>query len=176
MDDLGRRLADGEDNAFTEVVDRYSRKVYALCYRVLRDEEDARDMTQEVFVRVYSKRRSFKGGSSLYTWIYRIALNMCLSRLKKQRAGMIPLDDVEPYLAAPDESGSEEGHALARRVARAIESLPPKQRAVFAMRFYDQMAFKDIADVMGTTIGAAKANHHFALERLRAMLGGRDAE
>jgi RNA polymerase sigma factor (sigma-70 family) len=172
MNDLGRRLVDGDESAFNQVVEEYSRKVYALCFRVLRDEEDARDMTQEIFVRVYSKRRSFKGRSSIYTWIYRIALNMCLSHMNKRKVRVIPLEDVEPVLAAKEAATTDGSVELRRQVAGALESLPPKQRAVFSMRFYDKMSFKEIADVTGTTVGAAKANHHFALERLRTLLGG----
>jgi RNA polymerase sigma-70 factor (ECF subfamily) len=175
MNDLGRRLADGEDDAFDQVVEQYSRRVYALCYRVLRNEEDAKDMTQEVFVRVYSKRASFKGKSSLYTWIYRIALNMCFSHLKKQKAKMVPLEDVEPVLATRQDAGTDQKEELRQLVTQALENLPPKQRAVFSMRFYDKMAFRDIAEAMGTTVGAAKANHHFAVERLRALLSGDSA-
>lgn len=172
MDDLGRRLADGEESAFNRVVEEFSRRVYALCYRVLRNEEDARDMTQEVFVRVYSKRRSFEGRSSLYTWIYRIALNMCFSHLKKRKIKTVPLEDVQPFLAAREGVEGDENRELRRQVAGALECLPPKQRAVFALRFYEKLSFKEIARIMGTTVGAAKANHHFALERLRKMLGG----
>jgi len=174
MNDLGRRLAEGDDDAFTDVVHMYSRRVYALCYRVLRDEEEAKDMVQEVFLRVYSKRASFKSKSSLYTWIYRIALNMCFSYLKRQRARTVPFDEVEPMLAQRESSGPGRESELRAMVGRAMENLPPKQRAVFAMRFYDKMSFKDIAEAMGTSLGAAKANHHFAVEKLRQMLKGVD--
>jgi RNA polymerase sigma factor (sigma-70 family) len=172
MNDLGRRLADGDEGAFNQVVEEYSRKVYALCFRVLRDEEEAKDMTQEVFVRIYAKRQSFKGKSSIYTWIYRIAVNMCISHMKKHKATVVPLEHVEPYLAAREDAPVDGGMDLKRQVASALEGLPPKQRAVFSMRFYDKMSFKEIANATGTTVGAAKANHHFALERLRAILGG----
>ncbi len=174
MSDLGRRFADGDESAYKGVVEQYSRKVYALCYRVLRDEEDARDMVQEVFVRVYSKRSSFKGKSSLYTWIYRIALNMCFSHLKKRKAKTIPLEDVEHMLAVKEVAVADRGRRLRALVGGALENLPPKQRAVFSMRFYDKLSFKEIAEVMGTTVGAAKANHHFAVEKLRGMLSGVD--
>jgi RNA polymerase sigma factor (sigma-70 family) len=100
MDELGKRLACGDEDAFDETVERYSRKVYGLCYRVLRDREEAKDMTQEVFVRVYTKHKTFKGKSSLYTWIYRIALNMCFSHLKKRKAATVPFDEMERVLAA----------------------------------------------------------------------------
>jgi RNA polymerase sigma-70 factor (ECF subfamily) len=166
------RFAEGDDEAYTQVVEQYGRKVYALCYRVMRNEEDAKDMVQEVFVRLYSKRSSFGGRSSLYTWIYRITLNMCFSQLKKRKAGTIPLEDVEPVLAAKEEAGADRSRELRALLGNAMESLPPKQRAVFSMRFYDKMSFKDIAEAMGTTVGAAKANHHFAVEKLRKMLSG----
>jgi RNA polymerase sigma factor (sigma-70 family) len=171
MSDLGRRFASGDEDAFTQVIETYSRKVHALCYRVLRDEEEAKDMVQEVFVRVYSKRTSFKGRSSLYTWIYRIALNMCFSQLRKPKATMIPLDDVERTLSARRVDDGNRQAELENLVSRALGSLPPKQRAVFAMRFYEKMTFKEISEAMGTTVGAAKANHHFAVERLRRILG-----
>jgi RNA polymerase sigma-70 factor (ECF subfamily) len=99
---------------------------------------------------------------------------MCLSHMKKHKARMVPLEEVEPFLAARPDPGPGELPELRRQVAAALTSLPPKQRAVFSMRFYDKMSYKEIAAVMGTSIGAAKANHHFALERLRQLLGGGD--
>jgi RNA polymerase sigma factor (sigma-70 family) len=170
MDDLGRRFKDGDEDAFNLVVAEYSRRVYALCYRMLRDEEDARDMTQEVFVRAYSRRGSFGGRSSLYTWIYRIGVNMCLSSIRKRKVRTVPLDDVEPFLAAGGHDGPGDRADLRRLVSGALMRLPPKQRAVFSLRFYERMPFKEIARVTGTTVGAAKANHHFALEKLRSVL------
>jgi len=170
MDDLGRRLAEGDDEAFTEVVGRYAKRVYALCYRLLRNEEEARDMAQEVFVKIYLKRKSFKGSSQVYTWIYRIALNMCFSALKARKAVTVPLEEVEGFLAA-DPQREDPTAELEALVAKALEHLPPKQRGVFVMRFYDKLAFADIAEAMGTSQGAARANFHFAVERLRRVLG-----
>jgi RNA polymerase sigma-70 factor (ECF subfamily) len=172
MSDLGRRFASGDESAFDQVVDEYARKVHALCYRVLRDEEEAKDMAQEVFLRIYRKRKSFKGRSSLYTWIYRVALNMCFSHMKKRKSGMVPLEAVEHTLASrPAEDDSPERIDLEESVKKAMESLPPKQRAVFALRFFDKMSFKEVAGTMGTSVGAAKANYHFAVERLRVIIG-----
>jgi RNA polymerase sigma-70 factor (ECF subfamily) len=169
MSDIEGRFASGDEEAFSQVVEQYSRKVYALCYRVLRDEEEAKDMAQEVFVRAYTKRGSFKGRASLYTWIYRIALNMCFSHLKKRRVPMVPLDDVEARLAArPAAQNASAGRE--QILARAIDGLPPKQRAVFSMRFYEKMTFKDIADATGRSVGGAKANYHFAVRRLRDIV------
>jgi RNA polymerase sigma-70 factor (ECF subfamily) len=171
MSDLGKRLAEGDDRAFTEVVEQYSRKVYALCYRILRDQEEARDMAQEVFVKVYAKRRSFGGRSQVYTWVYRIAVNLCLSALKRRKLETVPLDQVEPILAAGNADDGDCPVDLEALVASALRQLPPKQRSVFAMRFYDKLAFAEIAAAMGTSTGAAKANFHFAVERLRRLVG-----
>jgi len=180
MDDLGKRFADGDDDAFSEVIRQYSRRVFALCYRLLRNEEDARDMAQEVFVRAYSKRTSFKARSSLYTWIYRIALNLCFSELKRRKTQpallSIPLEDVQDLVAAGPDEPSEGPERLEALLAGALESLPPKQRSVFVMKFYDKMTYVEIAKAAGTSVGAAKANFHFAVERLRSTLAGKASE
>ena len=171
MDELSNRFAQGDETAFDEVVKRYSMKVYRLCYRILRNEEEARDMAQEVFVRVYEKRGKFGGRSALYTWIYRIATNMCLTRLKKARIQTVPLDAVEGVLEAKEDVGYPDFRDLERAVANAMVKLPPRQRAVFAMRFFDKMSVKEIAEATGTTTGAVKANFHHAVRHLKEILG-----
>lgn len=171
MDDLGKRFAEGDDDAFSEVIKQYSRRIFALCYRLLRNEEDARDMAQEVFVRVYGKRASFKARSSLYTWVYRIALNMCFSELKRRKIRPVPLEEVEGLLAAKPDEPSDAPARLEPLLAGALGSLPPKQKGVFIMRFYDRMSYAEIAEAAGTSVGAAKANFHFAVQRLRSILG-----
>jgi RNA polymerase sigma-70 factor (ECF subfamily) len=171
MDDLSTRFAQGDETVFEEVVNRYSRRVYELCYRILRNEEEARDMAQEVFVRVYEKRGKFGGRSALYTWIYRIATNMCLTRLKKFKVQTVPLDAVEGTLEADQGGGDPDYSRLEREVSAAMAQLPPRQRAVFAMRFFDKMSVKEIAQATGTTTGAVKANYHHAVRHLKEILG-----
>ncbi|MGD9140408.1 MAG: RNA polymerase sigma factor [bacterium] len=171
MDELSNRFAQGDETVFEEVVNRYSHKVYELCYRILRNEEEARDMAQEVFVRVYEKRGKFGGRSALYTWIYRIATNMCLTQLKKTRIQTVPLDAVEAVLEARPGDGDPDYGDLERAVAKAMVQLPPRQRAVFSMRFFDKMSVKEIAQATGTTTGAVKANFHHAVKHLKEMLG-----
>lgn len=171
MDELSYRFASGDETVFEEVVEQYSRRVYELCYRILRHEEEARDMAQEVFVRVYQKRNKFKGRSALYTWIYRIATNMCLTRLKKLKVQTVPLDLVEGVLEARPDGGNPDYSRLERAVAGAMAELPPRQRAVFSMRFFDKMSLKEVAQATGTSVGAVKANYHHAVKRLRDILG-----
>jgi RNA polymerase sigma factor (sigma-70 family) len=170
MDELSNRFASGDETVFEEVVEKYSRKVYGLCYRILRDEEEARDMAQEVFVRVYEKRGKFGGRSALYTWIYRIATNMCLSRLKKLKVQTVPLDAVEGVLEARPDGRDPDYSRLERAVSGAMAQLPPRQRAVFSMRFFDKMSLKEIAQTTGITVGAVKANYHHAVRHLRDIL------
>ncbi len=177
MNELGRRLAKGDEDAFTQIVERFSRQVFAVCFRILRDTEEAKDMVQEVFTRVYVKRKSFKGHSSVYTWIYRIAVNLCLSQIKRTRVQTVPLDDVAYRLASRTSLPDTKSQMLKDVIAKLIEALPPKQRAVFILRFYERLSFKEIAEVTGTSIGAAKANYHFAVEHLRRLAqGGEDFE
>lgn len=171
MDELSTRFASGDETVFDEVVNTYSRRIYELCYRILRNEEEARDMAQEVFVRVYEKRGKFGGRSSLYTWIYRIATNMCLTRLKKIKVQTVPLEAVEGTLEARPESDGPDYSRLEAAVKDAMAGLPPRQRAVFAMRFFDKLSFKEVAEASGTTVGAAKANYHHAVKHLRNTLG-----
>ena len=171
MDELSSRFAGGDEKVFDDIVNKYSRRVYELCYRILRDQEEAQDMAQEVFVRVYEKRDKFGGRSSLYTWIYRIATNMCLTRLKKTRIQTVPLETVEATLEAKPDSAGPDYSRLEAAVSEAMAGLPPRQRAVFAMRFFDKMSFKEVAEASGTTVGAAKANYHHAVKYLRDVLG-----
>ena len=172
MKDLGRRLAEGDEEAFNETVERFSRQVFAVCFRILRDTEEAKDMVQEVFTRVYLKRHSFKGHSSVYTWIYRIAINLCFSHLKRKRTETVPLDEVAYRLAVGEDTADSRLEELRDLVGKMIESLPAKQRAVFVLRFYEKLSFKEIAEVMKTSVGGAKANYHFAVEHLRKLAGG----
>jgi RNA polymerase sigma-70 factor (ECF subfamily) len=171
MDELSLRFRNGDQAAFDDVVSRYSRKVYELCYRILRNEEEARDMAQEVFVKVYLKRGSFKGKSALYTWIYRIATNMCINSLKKRRFQTVPLDSVEWALEGKQDCGAPDYGELERALSSALANLPPRQRAVFSMRFFEKMPVKEIAEALGTSVGAVKANYHHAVKRLRSILG-----
>jgi len=170
MDDLSTRFASGDDAVFDEVVTRYSRRVYELCYRILRNEEEARDMAQEVFVRVFEKRGKFGGRSALYTWIYRIATNMCLTEIKKNKIQTVPMEAVEATLEAKPDSDGPDYSGLEAAVSNAMAGLPPRQRAVFAMRFFDKMSLKEVAEASGTSVGAVKANYHHAVRHLRSIL------
>jgi RNA polymerase sigma-70 factor, ECF subfamily len=164
----------GKREAFDTLVERHARAIYRLCYRYAGRHEDASDLAQEVFLRAYRGLRGFKGRSSFTTWLYRVAVNVCLNHVsaKGPRPG-----EMEPLDAAPRAAVDSEDPAAAllrkeraRGVRRAIAQLPPKQRATLVLRVYQELPHEEIARLLGTSVGASKANLFHALAKLRALL------
>jgi RNA polymerase sigma-70 factor (ECF subfamily) len=162
----------GRTGAFDLVVERHQRTVYQLCYRFVGNHEDASDLTQDVFVRAYRGLRNFRGQSSLSTWLYRIGVNVCLNRVSARKPDTEPID-ARAHVDARIESASDRllRHERAARVRAAIAQLPRKQRAALILRMYHDMAHNEIAEVLGSSVGAVKANVFHALQNLKKMLG-----
>src|SRR5439155_24166064 len=142
-------LAD-DPGAFDLIVDRHRRSVYQLCYRFVGNHEDASDLSQDVFLRAYRGLRSFRGQSSLGTWLYRIGVNVCLSRVGAKTPAVEPIDERQ-FVDERGESASDRVLRAERgaRVRAAIAQLPPKQRATRILRTYHEMSHQEIADVLG---------------------------
>lgn len=161
----------GEREAFDVIVERHRRQVYQLCYRFLGNHEDASDMTQDVFVRAFKGLRNFKGDSALGTWLYRVGVNACLNRVSLKRPRMEELDHEQHV-----DERQPDAHELVARgeravtVRRAIAKLPPKQRATLVLRMYQEMSHEEIAGVLGSSVGAVKANFFHALGNLKRLL------
>src|SRR5690242_12066983 len=162
----------GRAGAFDLVVERHRKAVYQLCYRFVGNHEDASDLSQDVFLRAYRGLRSFRGQSSLATWLYRIGVNVCLNRVSQKRAAVEPMDDRQ-FVDDRAESASERMLRTERasRVRAAIAELPRKQRATLILRVYHEMSHQEIADVLGGSVGAVKANFFHALGNLKRLLG-----
>ena len=165
----------GHDAAFDVIVTRHQRHVYQICYRFAGNHDDAADLAQDVFVRAYRGLRTFKGQSALGTWLYRVAVNTSLNKVAVKRPVMEPID------AAPrlDARGEHPDAALMRqedaaRVRAAIRRLPPRQRATLVLRMYRELPHEDIAAILGSTVGAVKANFFHALANLRKQLTPRE--
>jgi RNA polymerase sigma-70 factor, ECF subfamily len=163
----------GNRDAFDLIVERHRRAVYQVCFRFVNNHEDANDMAQDVFVRAWRGLRNFKGQSALSTWLYRIAVNVCLNRVSAKRIASEPIDEGEGFEDTRIEGAA---HAMLREerattVRRAIRSLPPKQRATLIMRTYHDMSHQQIADILGSSVGAVKANFFHALSNLKKILG-----
>lgn len=163
----------GDREAFDVIVERHRRTIYRVCYRFVNSHEDASDLAQDVFVRAWRGLPRFRGGSALSTWLYRIAVNVCLSRLAAKPPAVEPLDGVAEV---EDARGERPGAGLlaaerARAVRRAIRSLPHRQRATLVLRVYHELSHQQIADILGSSVGAVKANFFHALNSLRRILG-----
>lgn len=161
--------------AFDLIVERHRRSVYQLCYRFVSNHEDASDLSQDVFLRAYRGLRGFRGQSSLATWLYRIGVNVCLNRVSaKDALGKLtePIEERQ-FIDACAESPSERMLKDERgaRVRAAIAQLPRKQRATLILRTYHDMSHQEIADVLGSSVGAVKANFFHALVNLKKLLG-----
>ncbi len=162
----------GEESAFTALVIKYREGVYRVARRMLGSHEDAADATQEVFVRVYRALPRFDGRSRVYTWLYRITVNLCLDA--RARLSRMPLvDDEDAADALPGGAMTEhqtEGREVGRLVARAVNTLPPRQRAMAVLRLYQDLPYVDIARIMGCSEGTVKATMFAALRKLRSAL------
>jgi RNA polymerase sigma-70 factor (ECF subfamily) len=172
--DLVRRLKAGDERAFEELVAEYRERVHRIAWRFLRDDEGAEDVAQEAFVKVYKNIRRFEERSSLYTWIYRITVNLALNRLKRDRfRQMVPLGDMVRSDPSPraDPARSAVSAEIAERIDEAIRSLPEKQRAVFTLKFHEGLSHKEIAAIVGCSEGTSKANYFHAVRKLRKLLG-----
>ena len=145
---------------------------YQLCYRYVGNHEDASDLAQDVFLRAYRGLKSFRGQSSLATWLYRIAVNVSLNRVTAKAPPTESIDDRQ-FVDAGAESASEAMLKEERgaRVRAAIAQLPPKQRSTLILRMYHEMSHQEIADALGSSVGAVKANFFHALGNLKKLLG-----
>jgi RNA polymerase sigma-70 factor (ECF subfamily) len=174
--DLVQRHRYGDGEAFAEVYRDYEGTVYNLALRMAGDPFDAADLTQEVFLRVYRHLGKFRGRSSLKTWIFRVALNHCRSRLGRRRPPDLPLtlpDGDEPR-PLPDPRRGPEERALAgdaaRRVERALALLPIEFREAVVLRDLEEMSYEEIADVLDVRIGTVRSRIARGRQRLREAL------
>lgn len=158
--------------AFNCIVEIYSERIYIHIRRLLCSHEDTDDLLQDVFIKIWSALPGFRGDSRLYTWIYRIATNMTLNRLRKLRLeNVISYDAAGNILAGRiDEDRYFSGTALQRELHKAIQKLPEKQRIVFNMRYFDEMKYEDISEITGTSVGALKASYHHAYNKIKEHL------
>jgi RNA polymerase sigma-70 factor (ECF subfamily) len=160
--------------AFTAIVERYQQKIYLAARRMVGGDHDAADeLAQDTFVKAYGALAKFRGDSQLYTWLYRIMMNASIqqSRQVKKRQH-VSTDDVQHVLEAEGCTpvDSMERSETTRLIEQAIETLPPKQRQVFLMRFYDELSYDDIAAIVGTSVGGLKANYFHAVKKIGEYL------
>jgi RNA polymerase sigma-70 factor (ECF subfamily) len=168
--ELVRACLAGHRDAFGVIVERHRRRVYQLCYRFVSNHEDASDLAQDVFVRAYRALGGFKGQSAFGTWLYRIAVNVCLNRVSARAPRAEPIEDrhVDSTGDRPDIAVLREERAAVVRAA--IARLPDRQRATLILRIYHELPHEEIAAILGTSVGAVKANFFHALANMRKLL------
>lgn len=160
------------ENAFNIIVETYSERLYWHIRRFVCSHDDTNDLLQDVFLKIWTALPSFRGDSRLFTWIYRIATNTTLNRLRSQKHEYsVSLEDTgEMMMSKIDEDPYFNGDALQRELHKAILRLPEKQRLVFNMRYFDEMKYEDIAEITGTSTGALKASYHHAYNKIKDEL------
>jgi RNA polymerase sigma-70 factor (ECF subfamily) len=160
------------EKMFNEMVRRYHSRIYWVARRMVKNHEDADDIAQDVFVRAYTALENFRGESNIYTWLYRIAVNLSINHLRKQKVRkLMDISDYLPFLAKDAEQDKGMVHdENVSLIERAIQILPEKQRAVFIMRYYDEMPYEQISAILGTSVGGLKANFHHAVKKIAAFV------
>ncbi len=168
---LRAAFLENDRKAFDLIVEQHWRSVYHLCYRFVRNREDASDLAQDVFVRAFRGLHKFKGDSSLRTWLHRVGVNVCLNWLAIKSPHCKSIGDTEQRDDRIEDPLARLVRCERAAIVRtAIRKLPPKQRATLMLRVYRQLSHEEIARTLGRSVGAGKANYFHALENLRRLL------
>jgi len=161
----------GRRDAFDAIVQRHQRRVYQLCYRFVGNHEDASDLAQDVFVRAFRALPRFKGDAAVGTWLHRIAVNVCLNRKAVKVPRFAPIEQVEPVDVTSERADAAVLRGeRAKQVRAAVARLPPKQRAALILRTYHDLPHDEIAKILGSSVGAVKANFFHALANLKRLM------
>jgi len=166
------RQAATKERAFTAIIKKYQEKLYWHVRRMVVDHDDANDVLQNMFIKVWNALDHFREDSQLYTWLYRIATNECLTFLEQQKKrGTLSLTDDENGLG--NKIRADEGfdaNRLEWKLQLAIQQLPEKQRLVFNLRYYDEMPYEEMSRVLDTSEGALKASYHHAAKKVEEFI------
>jgi RNA polymerase sigma factor (sigma-70 family) len=157
---------------FNMLVRTYQQRVYGHVRKMVIDHDDADDVTQEVFIKIHKYIEGFREDSQLFTWIYRIATNECLSFLQqKKRRFFLPIGDVEGELRGKlDNSPDFDGDEIQLKLQKALLRLPDKQRLVFNMKYYEDFTYEQMSEITKTSVGALKASYHHAVKKIEEFV------
>src|SRR4051812_1601302 len=157
-----------KDQAFTSIIKKYQERLYWHIRRMVVEHDDANDVLQNVFIRMWNGLENFREDSQLYTWLYRVATNECLTFLEQQKKrSSISLSDVETGLSNKIKADKHfDPQKLEWKLQLAIQQLPDKQRLVFSLRYYDEMPYEEMSHVLETSEGAVKASYHHAVKKI----------
>ena len=166
------KTASTKEVAFTSLVKKYQEKLYWHIRRMVVEHEDANDVLQNTFIKVWNGLASFREDSQLYTWLYRIATNECLTFIDQiKRKSVVNFDDVaEDFSNKVKADTNFDANRLEWKLQVAIQQLPEKQRVVFNLRYYDEMPYEEMSTVLDTSVGALKASYHHAAKKIEEFI------
>lgn len=171
---LGQDLQNPEKrrSAFSQAVTLYGEKLYWQIRKMVLNHDDADDLLQNTFMKAWSNLDYFRGEAKLSTWLFKIAINECITFLNRQRLqNNISIDDTDVFLL--ERLKSDEffnGDEIQLKLQEAILTLPEKQRLVFNMKYFDDMKYDEISEIVGTSVGALKASYHYAVKKIEEYL------
>ena len=171
--ELIRDFKNGDIRGYNEIVRRYQKQVYWVIRKMVINHDDADDITQEVFIKVHSALMDFREESNLFTWLYRIATNYSINHIRKVKVkNTISFENVTEPVESKEKRTDELIDEQNRRKAleEAIETLPAQQRAVFDLRYYEELSYEDISKIMKKSIGGIKANYFHAVKKIGEYL------
>lgn len=159
-------------STFAKIVTLYGEKLYWHIRKMVLNHEDANDLLQNTFMKAWGNLDYFRGEAKISTWLYKIAINECITFLNKQRnINNISMDDADVYLLEKLKSDEYfSGDEIQAKLQEAILKLPDKQRLVFNMKYYDDLTYEQISEIVGTTTGALKASYHHAVKKIEEYL------
>lgn len=163
------RTKNSKEKGFELLVRKYQKKVYFLIRRIVFRHDIADDLTQDVFLKVWEKMHTFREDSKLFTWIYRIAVNEALGFLKKERR-METEDSCEVAVEVSYNDPLFTGDAIYKKLLEAVAGLPPQQQLIFNMRYFDEMKYDEISEVLNLSTGALKASYHHAVKKIEKLM------
>lgn len=160
------------NEAFNLLITKYQEKIYWHVRRLVIDHDDADDLVQEVFIKVWKNLGKFRNDSKLYTWIYRIATNESITFLNKQKQrNQTSFEDVSEELSESLVASSYfNGDKVQMKLQQALLTLPEKQRLIFNMKYYDELKYDEISEILGTSVGALKASFHIAVKKIEVFM------
>ncbi len=164
------------EQVFNNIVKDYSERLYWHVRRMVNSHEDADDLLQEIFLKIWTALPTFRGEAQLYTWVWRIATNETLNHLRKERVrAMLRMQSIDAEMERRVEGDSFfNGTEAQRELMKGLAKLPEKQRQVFVMRWWDELSYEQISAITGTSVGALKASYHIAQEKLKLNLSTLD--
>lgn len=164
--------AEKKEQAFNALVQEYKERLYWHIRRFTCSHEDADDLLQETFIKIWGALDSFKGASSLFTWVYKIATNEALNFLRKKKVrSILQMESLENVLWKKiDEDPYFNGNEVQRQLHKAIQKLPEKQRLVFNLRYFDELSYNEISEILNTSPGSLKASYHHAYVKIKDEL------